>query len=119
MEKTIFSHKITLDAAPVHIAPGGSVLYHLTASAPVMAGFLRDLMQEIAYGMVDIKVLNESESVVCVDIYFGLADNDDFMKVFAASADKIMGFEREDLPENTEMTGLSMKSRNDVIRCLG
>ena len=119
MEKTILSKKISLDAAPVHIAPGGSALYHLVAPASSMAALLRALMEEIAYGMIDVETLNEAENVVRVDIYFGAADNDDFMKVFSAYADKIIGFEREDLPEGTVRTGFSMSARNAVINCLG
>ena len=119
MEKTIISQKISLDTAPVHIAPGGSVICHLVAPASVMAALLRALMEEIAYGMIDVETLNEAEKVVRVDIYFGVADNDDFMKVFSGYADKIMGIEREDLPEGTVRTGFSMSSRNAVINCLG
>ena len=118
METHILSHKFLPETASVHIAPGGSVAYRLTAPASALARLLRDLMAEIAYGMIDVETLDENEKVVRAEIYFGAADNDDFMRVFADHSDNILSFEREDLPENTEKMGFSMASRNEVIRLL-
>ena len=118
MEKTILSKKIIINTAPIHIAPGGSALFHLVAPANVLKSLLSDLREEIAYGMADVETVSDSESLVRIDIYMGLADVDDYMRIFAQYADKIQSFEREDLPEGTERTGFTMGSRNEVIGAL-
>ena len=118
MEKTILSKKVSITTAPVHIAPGGSVLFHLVASSNDLKKLLLELREEIAYGMADIDNVDAESSVVRVDIYMGMADVDDFMKVFSRYADAVVSFEREDLAEGSQRTGFSMGSRNDVIECL-
>ena len=116
MEKLILAKSLHLDTAPVHIAPGGTVLYHLIADADSLAKLLRDLMGEIAFGMADVDAADSK--AVKVDIYFGAADVDDFTKVFAPYRDRISSAQREDLPEGTDKTGLSMQARNLVINAL-
>jgi len=118
MEKHILSHKFLPETASVHIAPGGSVIYRLTAPAAELARMLRGLMSEIAYGMIDIETLDEKEKQVRAVIYFGAADIDDFKHVLSAHADQVSASECEMLPENTNKMGFSMATRNEVIRLL-
>lgn len=116
MEKLILTKTLHLDTAPVHVAPGGSVLYHLTADAAALAKLLRDLMGEIAFGMADVEAADSK--AVKIDIYFGAADADDFTKVFEHHRNEISVVDREDMGEGTERMGLSMQARNLVIRTL-
>ena len=116
MEKVIFGQTLALDTAPVHVAPGGSVLFTLNAKAASLARLLSALREEIAYGMIDI-VADDADKPVRVLIYTGKADVADFDAVFSASGHDVE-CDREDIVEGTQMTGLSMRARNQVIDCL-
>ena len=118
MEKNVLSRKVLIETAPVHIAPGGSVLFHLTGHASGLYTLLSKLMEEIAYGMSDVETVEPSRSVVRVDIYMGKADVDEFMRIFSETGDLIQSFEREELEEGVQKTGFNMTSRNAVIRSL-
>ena len=109
MEKDIFGKTLTLDTAPVHIAPGGSILYKLSGNVAVIAKLLNDLREEIAYGMVDVST--SEEKTVEVAIYMGKADVDIFLGMLPAG----MALAEEELAEDTVMTGLSMRARNAVL----
>ncbi len=114
MEKTILGNSVTLGKAPVHVAPGGSVLIKLSGNAKDIAKLLVSLREETAYGMADIK---DIENGVQADIYLGKADMGDFDGIY--SADCGVQCEKTDLPEGTVMDGLSMQARNQVISLLG
>ncbi len=118
MEKTILNQKLVLDTAAVHVAPGGSMLFRLSGDADLIAKVLMALREEIAYGMIDIKTLDADKKVVEADVYTGKADVADFDAVLAANG-KDVNCDREEIAEGTEMTGLSMRARNQVIDCLG
>ncbi len=113
MEKKIFNQTLVLDTAPVHIAPGGSYLFTIEGNASKIKALLMDLREEIAFGMIDLKVISEEQRIVSVSIYFGKADRPDFDRV-VGQYDEI-GMHSEELGETTQMTGLSMRSRNQII----
>lgn len=114
MKKTILGQPITLETAPVHVAPGGSILIKLSGNAQNIAKLLCSLREEIAYGMADIK---DGENGVEADIYLGKADIADFDNIFSAVSD--IRCEKSDLAEGTVMDGLSMQARNQIINLLG
>ena len=114
MEREVLQRKLTLETAPVHVAPGGSVLYHVKGRARGIGEVLVALREETAYGMCDVVTLGEDE--VDVAIYFGRADEASVLEVL----EKHSGIEtsREELAEAIQMTGLSMRARNQVIDVL-
>lgn len=115
MEKTIKGQTVSVDCAPVHVAPGGSVMYRLGGHAGVVAKLLVALREETAYGMIDVRDAGEN---VEADIYMGLADCADFDAIFAAYGQNLT-CERSEIAEGTAMTGLSMRARNMMIDILG
>ena len=117
MEKTILNQNVSLDTAPVHVAPGGSVMFSLSGNAANIASLLVALREEIAYGMADIRTIDAAAKTVEASIYTGKADIADLDAVMAAHAQNITS-ERSEIAEGAEMTGLSMRARNQVIDCL-
>lgn len=117
MEKTINGQTVALEMAPVHVAPGGSMLFKLSGDAGVIAKLLVALREEIAYGMIDVRTVDADKKLVETDIYIGKADCTDFDAVFAANGQNI-SCSRSEIVEGTEMAGLSMRARNMVIDCL-
>lgn len=114
MEKTILSTTLTLDTAPLHIAPGGSALCVLKGCASSVAKLLMALREEMAYGMADVRTLSVDDKIVEVEIYFGHADDDIFRDMHKTHADNI----DVTCSELKEGTGLSMRARNQVIDAL-
>ena len=110
MEKVIFGKQLTLDTAPVHIAPGGSVLINIGDSSTYLLGLLLKLREEVAYGMIDI--VTEDDDTFTTKIYLGKADYDTFVNIVSEGP---LCWTEDDLPEGTEMTGLSMRARNMVL----
>lgn len=115
MEKTILGTTLTLDTAPLHIAPGGSTLCVIRGTANTVAKCLMTLREEIAYGMADVRTLCENDKIVEVDIYFGKADDDIFQDMYKPYADDLKLVSTTELLEGT---GLSMRARNQVIDAL-
>ena len=114
MEKTILNTTLTLDTAPLHIAPGGSTLCVIKGSASSLAEFLMALREEIAYGMADVRTICAASRTVEVSIYYGKADNEIFQDMFQKS---VCGIEAV-YSELLEGTGFSMRARNQVIDAL-
>lgn len=115
MEKDVFGKKLTLDTAPVHIAPGGSVCIEIGDNTSYLLGLLLKVREEIAYGMIDIET-NEAEDTFSTSIYLGKADLDTFSEIVSEGP---LCWTEKDLPEGTKMTGLSMRSRNQVLDAIG
>ena len=113
MEKKIFNQTLSLDTAPVHVAPGGSCLFTLKGNASKIKALLMGLREEIAFGMIDVEVISEEQRIVCVSIYFGKADRPDFDRI-AGQCDEI-DMRSEELAETDQKMGLSMRARNQVI----
>ncbi len=111
MEKIIFGKTLMLDTAPVHVAPGGSILYKMSGNASIIAELLLALREEIAYGMMDVSVVSETDKTVEVAIYMGKADVDVFLGMLPAD----MALAEDELAEDAVMTGLSMRARNMVL----
>ena len=110
----ILGNEVQIDTAPVHIAPGGSILCTLKGDAGDIAAMLRALREEIAFGMCDASAQN---APVSVSVYFGAADRPDFDNVIK-NFDKL-AVELADMPEGTAKTGFTMAARNRVIDALG
>lgn len=110
----ILGQEIQVDTAPVHIAPGGSILCTLKGDAATVAASLRALREEIAFGMCDADAQN---SPVSVSVYFGAADRADFDNVIKNFGS--LEVASSDMPEGTAQNGLSMAARNRVIDALG
>ena len=115
MEKDIFGKTLTLDTAPVHIAPGGSVLINIGDSTKYLLGLLLKVREEVAYGMIDI-VTDKDDDTFNTTIYMGKADVDTFASIVS---DGPLCWTEEDMPEGTEKMGLSMRSRNMVLDAIG
>ncbi len=115
MEKTILGTTLTLDSAPLHIAPGGSSLCVLRGGAVAVAKCLMALREEIAYGMADVRTVSDSDKIVEVDIYFGKADDALFQEMYKPYADAVTLVSCTELLEGT---GLSMRARNQIIDTL-
>lgn len=115
MEKTILNTTLTLDTAPLHVAPGGSTLCTLKGDAAAIAKLLMALREEMAYGMADVRTLSAQDKVVETDIYFGKADETDFHAVYQNHAEDIA---LVGLKELSEGLGMSMRARNQVIDAL-
>ncbi len=114
MEKTILNTTLTLDTAPLHIAPGGSTLCVIKGDASLLAEFLMSLREEIAYGMADVRTICAESRLVEVSIYYGKADDDVFQAMVQKCADGIESV----CSELLEGTGFSMRARNQVIDAL-
>ena len=114
MEKVIFGKTLTLDTAPVHIAPGGSVLIKIGDTSTSLLDLLLKLREEIAYGMIDIQT--QDDNTFTITIYLGKADYDAFKAIVSEGS---ICWTEEDLPEGTKMTGLSMRARNQVLDAIG
>lgn len=114
MEKTILNTTLTLDTAPLHIAPGGSTLCVIKGNASLLAEFLTALREEIAYGMADVRTICAESRLVEVSIYYGKADDDVFQAMVQKCADGIESV----CSELSEGTGFSMRARNQVIDAL-
>ena len=115
MEQDIFGKKLTLETAPVHIAPGGSVLIDIGDSTSYLLGLLLKVREEVAFGMIDIET-NNDEDTFNTTIYMGKADVETFSDLVS---DGPLCWTEDDLPEGTEKTGLSMRSRNMVLDAIG
>ena len=103
MELTILKETVTLDTAPMHIAPGGSILCHITGNSRRIAKLLIELRSEIAFGMSNI--------------FFGTADEPDFRTIFANFGEGL-AFETNKLEEDHRQDALTMAARNCVIDML-
>ena len=108
MELTILKETVTLDTAPMHIAPGGSILCHITGNSRRIAKLLIELRSEIAFGM---------SNVITTDIFFGTADEPDFRTIFANFGEGL-AFETNKLEEDHRQDALTMAARNCVIDML-
>ena len=116
MEVIVLDQILSLDTAPVHVAPGGSMLCTISGKAADVASLLRALRGSIAFGMVSFKTVAKDAKLVEAVVYFGLADADDYR----AAVDSCSGcnISTKEIDEGTELTGLSMRARNQIINAL-
>lgn len=113
MEKTILNQVLKLDTAPVHVAPGGSSECILCGNVKTIGDFLRELREEIAFGMINAEMKGAE---VEVSIYYGLADEADVDAILLRH--DISQKSRMCLAEDLQKTGMTMQSRNKVIDLL-
>lgn len=116
MDVIVLDQILSLDTAPVHVAPGGSILCTVSGKSVDVSGLLRNLREEVAFGMVSFKTISKSDKVVEAVVYLGAADADDFKRVADDHANCIVS--TKDIAEGTELTGLSMRARNQIINAL-
>lgn len=117
MEKKILNQTVTLDTAPIHIAPGGSKIAAIEGAANAIASLLSSLREEIAYGLADIETIDANARKVRAKIYFGAADEGDF-KTTANRLNGSLNIRIDDIAKDNAATGLSMQARNRVIDIL-
>ena len=117
MELTILNQTLAFDAAPMHIAPGGSLLCRIVGNARRIAKLLARLREEIAYGISSAATIDAGSQAVSVDIYFGKADEPDFRIVFSNFGEGLSA-ETNELPQDHVQTGLTMAARNRIIDLL-
>ena len=67
MELTILKETVTLDTAPMHIAPGGSILCHITGNSRRIAKLLIELRSEIAFGMSNVTTIDADSQTITTD----------------------------------------------------
>ncbi len=113
MEKTVLNQVLKVDTAPVHVAPGGSSECILCGNPKKIGDFLRDLREEIAFGMIDVEMKDVD---VEVSIYYGLADEVDVDAIL--SRHDISKKSQMCLAEDIQKIGMTMQSRNKVIDLL-
>ena len=117
MELTILKETVTLDTAPMHIAPGGSILCHITGNSRRIAKLLIELRSEIAFGMSNVTTIDADSQTIATDIFFGSADEPDFRTIFANFGEGL-AFETNKLEEDHRQDALTMAARNCVIDML-
>lgn len=113
----LFGKSVNLDVCAMHVAPGGSLVVDVTGNKKVVADFLGELREEIAYGMVSVEVVVDMD--VHVAIYFGKADEDAMKDVLARNAAfAALKMNHTLVEEGEKRNALSMASRNQVINAL-
>ena len=117
MELTIFKETVTLDPAPMHIAPGASILCHLPVNSSCLAKLLIELRSQIAFGMSNVTTIDADSQTSTTDIFFGSADEPDFRTIFANFGEGL-AFETNKLEEDHRQDALTMAARNCVIDML-
>lgn len=117
MELVILNETVTLDTAPMHIAPGGSLLCRVVGAADVLARLLVELRSEIAFGMARLDTIDAASKTVAADIFFGCADEPDFRALFAHLGAGLT-LETKRLAEDHRQDALTMAARNRVIDML-
>lgn len=116
MNITLYGKSVPVDQVQAHIAPGGSLLYTLCGHHHTVAGTLQTLMLEVAFGLVDIERINDSD--VKVHIYFGTADEPAVRDILSENGTDLFGIESKPLPENTNLMAYSMASRGRILQTL-
>lgn len=116
MDVIVLDQILTLETAPVHVAPGGSKMCTISGKAVDVAAMLRDLRSEVAFGMMGFRTISKDEKRVEAVVYFGAADEADYSAV--ASKHPNCHVELKAIHEDETHTGLSMRARNQVIHAL-
>ena len=116
MEVIVLDQILSLETAPVHVAPGGSVQCTISGKASDVFSALCALRENIAFGMMSFKTISKDDKVVEAVVYFGAADKDDYKSVADGYAS--CQFSTKDIDEDANLTGLSMRARNQVINAL-
>ena len=119
MKKVILwkGREVDLEAAKVHVAPGGSCLFDFEARgdrARELGDFLWRMREEFAFGLSNASVDGE---VFHVGIYLGLADVPEF-EAGCASFFSDSGCVKTVIDEGESRDGYSIRSRDAVLKLL-
>jgi hypothetical protein len=112
----ILGKDIPVTQAPVHVAPGGSVRIAVSGTAANLASLLKNLMEEVAFGMIQIKA--DDPASVCAEIYMGKADESAFDEILSNLGIDFSSIERSPINEGESISGFNMPTRNQIIAAL-
>ena len=112
----VLGKDIPVTQAPVHVAPGGSIRIAITGTAANLASLLKNLMEEVAFGMIQIAA--DDPSAVHTEIYFGKADESAFDEVLSNLGLDFGNIVRTPIAEGENMNGFNMSTRNNIIAAL-
>ena len=112
----IFGKDIPVTQAPVHVAPGGSVRIAISGTAANLASLLKNLMEEVAFGM--IQFVGDDANDVSTEIYMGKADESAFDEILSNLGLSFSNIVRMPIEEGEKINGFNMPTRNNIIAAL-